>query len=153
MQIEYSADDIINEINRISPKIIGISINFGQFDLACSILDKLFSENKTAKLIVAGNVISSFACSTLISRYPRLIICHSEGERTLFDLVKFLRGVIIENFDDDNKLVIAVFSYKAGQADVRLNREHEEYAWISTEKLLEYKPGRVLKSLQHVLVK
>jgi len=74
------------------------------------------------------------------------------GIKLLSSDIKNLRGVIIEDFDDDNKLVIAVFSCNVERTDIHLNLEYEEYEWISAEKLLKYKLGRVLKSLQHILV-
>lgn len=93
MQIESTVDTIIKETKEIQPDIIGISISFGQFNLSVSILDMILKDIEIMKrepTIVAGNVLASFGYEGLLEKFPELIICNGEGERTMMDLVDYI---------------------------------------------------------------
>lgn len=95
MQIGPTIETIVEEIGRLQPEVIGISISFGQLNLATTILGRLFSVRETMikkPVIVAGNVISAFGCEELITAFPDLIICNSEGESSLAGLVDYVKG-------------------------------------------------------------
>ncbi|PIR93514.1 hypothetical protein COT99_00415 [Candidatus Falkowbacteria bacterium CG10_big_fil_rev_8_21_14_0_10_43_10] len=66
-------------------------------------------------------------------------------------ILKDLHGLIFEDFDDVNKLVIAVFFCDIPSINIHLNPEHSEYEWIDVKELTERKLGRILRSLQPFL--
>jgi len=94
MQIGLTEDEIINRIKNICPDIIGISISFGQMPLGERILERIFSEIVAERetIVIAGNVISAFGYERFLEKFPNLLICYSEGEKTMVDLVDYING-------------------------------------------------------------
>ncbi len=94
MQIGPTMNDIIKEVKEVHPDIIGISVSFGQLPLGKQILERIFSEVVVDRkpIVIAGNVISAFGCKGLLQKFPNLLVCNSEGERTLIDLVEYITG-------------------------------------------------------------
>lgn len=95
MQIGPAINTIMREVRRFKPDIIGISISFGQLNLAESILRRLFLNIKVIKknpIVIAGNVIAAFGYERLLNKFPELLICNGEGERTIMSLVDYSEG-------------------------------------------------------------
>lgn len=88
MQFNDSKDAVIDAIDFFLADIIGITVTFGQYNLLCEMLDLIFSKLKNIKYVVAGNVISFFAHQELLKKYPMLLVCNNEGEKTLLELCK-----------------------------------------------------------------
>ncbi len=67
MQVGTTLSDIIQEFNRIQPDITGISVFFGQKELAFSLLRELFLIN-TKSVITVGNIIPALYPDAFINR-------------------------------------------------------------------------------------
>lgn len=97
MQIGSTIEAIIEEIKEIQPDIIGISISFGQINVAISLLERIFSDKEIIArnpLIVSGNAISAFGYRELINKFSNLIVCNGEGELSITGLVDYVKGKI-----------------------------------------------------------
>lgn len=94
MQVGLTIEGIINEVRKLCPDLVGISMSFGHLPLGLRIIDRLFSGIGIEKkpLVVAGNVVSSFGHQALLTMLPDLLVCHGEGERTITDIIDYVRG-------------------------------------------------------------
>jgi hypothetical protein len=95
MQMGATVEDIVDEVLRFRPILFGLSISFGQKDIALSILDGVFSIRRgalTDPLVVLGNIIPAAFPSEFLERYPNLIVAYREGELTIKALVEYLQG-------------------------------------------------------------
>jgi hypothetical protein len=91
MQLDDSIDAAVQAVLVLDPKIIGVSVSFGQTDVAIDLLRRLYAQ-PNRPLVVLGNVIASFAAGTFLKLFPDLIIAKSEGEITLDQLIEFTNG-------------------------------------------------------------
>jgi len=91
MQVGTTLSDIIQEFNRIQPDITGISVFFGQKELAFSLLRELFLNN-TKSVITVGNIIPALYPEEFINLFPKLIVSYGEGESTMPDLLGYIKG-------------------------------------------------------------
>lgn len=91
MQIGITIDQIVSQCLEIHPDIIGISVSFGQKDLANTLLEKLFLNN-IKSLITIGNIIPSLYPLEFIEKFPQVIVSYGEGEVTMPDLIKHIKG-------------------------------------------------------------
>lgn len=97
MQLGLTVDTLIKSLRDINPDIIGISISFGQMPVSRGLLRRILEYSKsraTDFIVVAGNAISSFAYEGLLTEFPEIIICLSEGEPSLSGIVDFYKGKI-----------------------------------------------------------
>jgi hypothetical protein len=93
MQLGWQVADLAREIVREAPDLLGISATFGQHD----VLDALLAE--IARLgwpsgcqLVFGGSLSALNQRVLLEAYPRAIVATGPGERTIGELVGWLRG-------------------------------------------------------------
>lgn len=97
MQVGPTIETIIEEIRRLRPDIIGVSISFGQASLTTSILERIFSDEEIMSrkpIVVAGNVIAAFGYEEMINKFPDLIVCTNEGELSMIGLADYAKGKI-----------------------------------------------------------
>jgi len=61
------------------------------------------------------------------------------------------KGLIIDNFENNKKLVIAIFQCESRTDKIRLNDEHKKYCWVNNSKISSYRLGRILKAAKNIL--
>jgi hypothetical protein len=97
MQLGYTIEQVVEEYKNIQPALIGVSINFGQKQLAFDLLDRLYECNNVHNLsseIVVGNLIPAFSPNEFFSRYPEILISYREGEYSWCDLARYTKDLI-----------------------------------------------------------
>ncbi|SRR6266487_901461 len=92
-QLGISVEDVLASMCLLHPDILGISVNFGQFDLMQRLLDGVYSSKATEKppTVVLGNILPAMCYREILEVYPEVVICRKEGELTLADLVRYGR--------------------------------------------------------------
>ncbi len=93
MQLRISISDIMDVLEKNPPNLIGISISFGQKNLADELLTK-FKNSVVLKdsVIAVGNVIPSLYAEEYLTEYPSVIVSYGEGEESLLDLIDYALG-------------------------------------------------------------
>lgn len=66
-------------------------------------------------------------------------------------VIKDFLGTIIDNYDKNNKLAVAVLVCESSVTGIRLDFEHSEYRWIDPKEISSYKLGRVLRVIKSLL--
>ena len=91
-QLGENIDTIITKIQKIRPKVIGISIPHAQTKLSLEILERIYQVNKKLNsIIVAGNFIAASLPKIFFEKFPNLLICTGEGEPMLSDLCDHIK--------------------------------------------------------------
>ena len=95
MQLRISISDIMDVLEKNPPNLIGISISFGQKNLADELLTKL-KDSVALKdsVIVVGNVIPSLHIEEYLTEHPSVIVSYGEGEESSLDLINYAMGVL-----------------------------------------------------------
>lgn len=95
MQTGASLGDILNAAAQFQPSLIGMSVSYGQKQLALSILHAI-AQHKTDSgdnpLFVLGNIIPASFPREFIEAYPQLVVARGEGEETILGLIEYLQG-------------------------------------------------------------
>lgn len=89
-QLGIDVTDIIEQVRQLRPQILGLSVNFGQFDLMEQLLNTLFDSEQIDEppLVVLGNILPAMCFREILKVYPHVVICRKEGELALAMLVK-----------------------------------------------------------------
>lgn len=90
MQLRVTAEEIVSDLEKISPNIVGISITFGQKALSQLIIEKIQSITNLKTLIVVGNIIPSLNKIEYLKLYKNIIVSFGEGEQSFIDLIDFI---------------------------------------------------------------
>ncbi|MEU8024226.1 radical SAM protein [Micromonospora haikouensis] len=90
MQLGTGLDDIVARA-REGVEILGVSVTFGQHDLATRLLDAVASLDRPP-LVVAGGSLTARNERILLDRYPNLLICRGAGEPTITDVLAHWHG-------------------------------------------------------------
>lgn len=91
MQIGYSVNDILNIYQEKKFDMVGISVSFGQKDIAQQVIEELYNIDIDAKIVV-GNVIPALDPQGFINKYNRIIVSYGEGETTFPELIEYYQG-------------------------------------------------------------
>ncbi|MFS1519599.1 B12-binding domain-containing radical SAM protein [Bacillus sp. SCS-151] len=115
MQVGVTLEGIVEKALEINPSLIGMSVNFGQKQLAFSLTEKLFNHKLNGSidsLIVCGNVIPTFSPEQFFEKFPEVLIADKEGEYTLEDLSLLIKNEItiedvrgVQYFDRDQNTI------------------------------------------------
>ena len=95
MQLGNSIDDVVSHAIAYKPDMFGMSISYGQKYVSLSILEGIYSAKKRGlinPLVVLGNIIPASYPQEFLRLYSNVIIATGEGERTILDLIDFLKG-------------------------------------------------------------
>lgn len=89
-QLGVQVSDILEQVHRLQPDMLGISVNFGQFDLMEQLLDTLYDSTAVNELplVVLGNILPAMCFREILKVYPQVVICRKEGEMALAELVR-----------------------------------------------------------------
>ncbi|HLG62422.1 MAG TPA: cobalamin-dependent protein [Ktedonosporobacter sp.] len=92
-QFDVEVVDVMEQIYRSQPDILGVSVNFGQFDLMEQLLDALYDSTKMSEppLVILGNILPAMCFQEILKVYPQVVICRREGELALAELVRWGR--------------------------------------------------------------
>lgn len=97
MQARISIEEICEEIKKLKPRLVGISISFGQQCLADELLRYLkeyVNDIYEQTQFVLGNVLPALYPEEYLKDYPNFIISYQEGEQAFIDLVDFVEDKI-----------------------------------------------------------
>lgn len=89
-QLGVNVADVIEQVRQSHPEILGISVNFGQFDLMEQVLNAIYDPEQVGEppLVILGNVLPAMCFREILKVYPRVVICRKEGELALAWLVR-----------------------------------------------------------------
>ena len=89
-QFGINVADVVEYVQQTQPQILGLSVNFGQFDLMEQVLDCIYDTNKVSNppVVILGNILPAMCYREILKVYPQVVICRKEGELALEALVK-----------------------------------------------------------------
>lgn len=90
-QFDYNVEDIYQYVVKSKPEIIGVSANFGHYNLLLDLLKSISILNYTP-VIILGNILPTINYIDLLKDYPNILICNSFGEATMLKLVEFYKS-------------------------------------------------------------
>jgi hypothetical protein len=92
-QFGMGIDEVLTHVRQSQPDILGISVNFGQFDLMVRLLDGIYDSEVTSEppVVTLGNILPAMCFREILAAYPEVMICRKEGELALATLVKYGR--------------------------------------------------------------
>jgi radical SAM superfamily enzyme YgiQ (UPF0313 family) len=94
MQLGCTIEEILEEVARDRPEIIGISATFGQHDILDRILRALRTLTDYAPMIVVGGSLATLNSLQIIQDFPNVIVAKGAGEKTMQDIVRVWHGDI-----------------------------------------------------------
>jgi hypothetical protein len=94
MQLGLSPDDIVTEIFRLKPNIIGISTTFGQQDVMEEICRKIQVISNYKPLIVVGGSLAALNREAILRKCLAAMVANGAGELTMCDVVRSWIGDI-----------------------------------------------------------
>lgn len=89
-QLGPAVDDVLTCLRESPPDILGVSVNFGQFDLMQQLLNGIYGPEFTGKcpVVILGNILPAMCYREILEAYPEVVICRKEGELTLAALTR-----------------------------------------------------------------
>src|SRR5262249_9693429 len=89
-QFGVGVNEVLAHVRQSQPDILGVSVNFGQFDLMERLLDGIYDAEVTGKppIVILGNILPAMCFREILTAYPEVAICRKEGELSLANLVK-----------------------------------------------------------------
>ena len=93
-QFGMGVDEVLAHVRQSHPDILGVSVNFGQFDLMERLLDGIYDSEATSEppVVILGNILPAMCFREILTAYPEVIICRKEGELALATLTKHGRN-------------------------------------------------------------
>ncbi|HEU5475179.1 MAG TPA: radical SAM protein [Actinophytocola sp.] len=91
MQLGLTMDDIVGRVRSGEVDVLGVSVSFGQHDLAVRLLDEITSLDNPP-MVVAGGSLTVRNERILLERYPNLLIGRGAGEPTIADVLAHWHG-------------------------------------------------------------
>jgi hypothetical protein len=86
-QFDIGVRDILERVSVARPDILGVSVNFGQFDLMEQLLDGIYASEREPPAVILGNILPAMCFQEILQVYPDVLICRKEGELSLAELV------------------------------------------------------------------
>jgi radical SAM superfamily enzyme YgiQ (UPF0313 family) len=96
-QFGMGVDEVLTHVRQARPDILGVSVNFGQFDLMEQLLDGIYDAEVTGEppVVMLGNILPAMCFREILAAYPEVMICRKEGELALATLVKHGRDRLL----------------------------------------------------------
>lgn len=91
MQLGVSLDDILGRVAAGTVDVLGVSVTFGQHDLATRLLNEIIGLDHLP-LVIAGGSLTACNERILLERYPHLLIGRGAGEPTIADVLAHWHG-------------------------------------------------------------
>jgi Radical SAM superfamily/B12 binding domain len=95
MQTGATSADVIEQTLKFKPALFGMSVSYGQKDIAVSIIEEVYRAKKQGlinSLVVVGNIVPASAPDEFLDRYEDLVIARAEGELTISGLAQYVAG-------------------------------------------------------------
>jgi hypothetical protein len=86
MQLGITVDDVLAEVDRWTPQIVGVSATFGQHDVMTDLLDRLAALSP-APVLMAGGSLTARNHTQLARRYPGLLVGRGTGEQLVREVL------------------------------------------------------------------
>lgn len=92
MQVGTDITEVVEQVGFLRPDIFGLSVSYGQKNVAINILDRIYSLKNygAAPLVVLGNIVPASFPEEFLQLYPDLIVAYGEGELSLEGLVDYV---------------------------------------------------------------
>ncbi|WP_198037079.1 radical SAM protein [Nocardia sp. BMG51109] len=90
MQLGATVEDILDRI-RAGVDVLGVSMTFGQHDLATRVLDEV-TAMASPPMVLAGGSLAVRNERLLLDRYPDLLVARGAGEATIADVMACWHG-------------------------------------------------------------
>jgi len=92
-QFGIGVDEVLISVQQSRPDILGISVNFGQFDLMERLLDRIYDPEMKSEppVVILGNILPAMCFREILMAYPEVMICRKEGELAVAALSKYVR--------------------------------------------------------------
>lgn len=89
-QFGVGVQDVLARVASARPEILGVAVNFGQFDLMEQVLDGIYSQDNAGErpVVILGNILPAMCFQEILRVYPEVLICRKEGEISLAELVR-----------------------------------------------------------------
>lgn len=94
MQLDYDKSSLLRKLEAQQPDIIGISITFGQLDLAFEVIDSIRQVGSTGALIALGGSVAALCARKIVEARPEILVCSGPGEAFICDVIDFWLGRI-----------------------------------------------------------
>ncbi|WP_406279181.1 hypothetical protein OH799_11530 [Nocardia sp. NBC_00881] len=91
MQLGATVPEIVERVLAGAVDVLGVSMTFGQHDLAIRLLDEVM-EMVSPPLVIAGGSLAVRNERILLERYPRLLVARGAGEVTIADVLAHWHG-------------------------------------------------------------
>lgn len=91
MQMGIDVKAIIDKCKNLHPDIIGLSVDFKEYDIAENLL-KEFDKNNIKATKVLGNILPLLLSEKFLKDYPQILISYGEGEECWRDLALWKAG-------------------------------------------------------------
>lgn len=96
MQMGVDVDGVVAEIEAFRPDLVGMSVSYGQREIAVDILDRVTELNRRGHLkarLMLGNIIAASNPLEFMTRYPGLVVATGEGEITAVAMAEHIAGL------------------------------------------------------------
>lgn len=91
MQMGTSVTEVADMCVKINPALIGMSVDFKEYDLAEQLLLELERRNVQCTKVL-GNILPSLLYEKFFENHPEILISYGEGEESWYDLAKWIAG-------------------------------------------------------------
>ncbi|WP_081768695.1 B12-binding domain-containing radical SAM protein [Herbaspirillum sp. RV1423] len=101
MQLGITIREIVDDLIREKPDVLGISATFGQHDILELLLEELKQRCSHSPLIVVGGSLGVLNKEILLKQHAVNFIATGPGEKTMRDIVSYWNSEISENAIND----------------------------------------------------
>ncbi len=83
---------IVDAAAQFEPDLLGVSIDFGELASFHALVAAVMPRLRRRPVLFAGNYVAHLFADDLLARYPDAIVCNSEGEQFVLDLLSWFQG-------------------------------------------------------------
>lgn len=91
MQMGTSIDEVVDICGKVKPDLIGMSVDFKEYDLAEQLLMELARRDVQCTKVL-GNILPSLLYEKFFENHPEVLISYGEGEESWYDLAMWKAG-------------------------------------------------------------
>lgn len=91
MQMGVSIAEVVDICEKVDPALIGMSVDFKEYDLAEQLLMELEKRNVQSTKVL-GNILPSLLYKKFLENHPEILISYGEGEESWYDLAMWVAG-------------------------------------------------------------
>ncbi len=91
MQMGVTITEVVDICKKIDPALIGMSVDFKEYDLAEQLLMEFKNQNVECTKVL-GNILPSLLFDEFLNNHPDILISYGEGENSWYDLAMWKSG-------------------------------------------------------------